>query len=316
MHKFEAFLSSIDGITDIELTDEKFFYEFLLNSETLNTRAFENNFAYILQSCRPFFKKFYYKSTLVFFTFHKSLEEKTRMVITNSVGPNRLEAASELAKIARKYGIMTLIKNVSISDGIFWKSQGFRVSDISWNHFSKYDDNTFPQYNFSRDTILNLKFNRDYRRLFNKYDTLKAQTDNYLASIHKDKAENFLNANSLFLADKKIDTPEEVIAAHKFFFDEEIQRKLILVHSMDNNIIGFSYLTIVQETGTGFYNAVFNEKNSNIMKYILFSGMRYTFLNFPNINQIGLQGSENKGQDFMKSRFNPTTVIEKFHYIN
>lgn len=317
MNKFTSFFSSTSGISDITYSDEEDFYRYLKNTKEKNFGAFENNFAYILQSCRPFFKKFEAFDSACYFTFHTISDGETRLVITNSVGKNHLKIKYELSQIALAYGIKTLIKNVGTEELDFWSEHGFKKSDIAWSKFSTYDDNTFPQYNYSSDIILGMKFNRDYRRIFRKYELEhNCVTEELELATKKESVEKLVNLNALFLAGKQIDVADEIIAAHKFFFETRIKRKLLLEHKVDDKTVGFSYLTVVPETNYAYYNAVFNENNSNIMKYILFAGMKHVFENIDGIIELGLQGSENEGQNFMKYRFNPSSTIQKFHMIN
>ena len=51
------------------------------------------------------------------------------------------------------------------------------------------------------------------------------------------------------------------------------------------------------------------------MKYLAYEGMMYVINNYQKIKFFSIQGSENKGQNFFKKRFNPIISIEKTHLI-
>lgn len=315
--KFTNFLNSTECISNIETKDEYSFYKLLKISPHINFKAFENNFAYILQSCRPFYKKFKFdEENFVYFTF-RDVEAQPRLIITNSVGKNRRKAVVALAKLALRYDIHTLIKNVSEQDGKYFQKKGFEQSNLKWSNFSIFDDNTFPQYCVGRESIYNLSsINRDYRRIIKKIDNTRAIKTSMLKTDNFTNALKILEDNALFLSEKGIDEADEIIAAHKFFFIKDIKRKILLRHSEGKNVIAYSFLTPVKESKCAFYNAIFNIKESNLMKYILYSGMKFVFDNYRSIDEISIQGSENSGQDFMKKRYNPSTIIFKTHLCN
>lgn len=315
--KFTNFLNSTKSISSIEPKDEVSFYLLLDKSQGIEYKAFENNFAYILQSCRPFFKKYkYYKNTVVYFTF-RDIGGHSRLIITNSVGTKRKEAIIKLAKLAFEFDIYTLVKNVSETDRKYFEGNGFHISKNYWSKFSKYDDNTFPQYCIGRESIYNLSsINRDYRRLIKKIESERKITTVRLKKTDEPDALKMLEDNALFLSEKGIDDVSEIIAAHKFFFVKDLRKKILLKHLEGNQVVAYSFLTPVEKNKCAFYNAIFNIKESNLMKYIIYSGIKFVFDNYKEINEVSVQGSENAGQDFMKNRFNPSTAIIKYHLCN
>lgn len=293
--------------------DEKEFYKFLKNSPDVNIYAFENNWPYILQSTRNGQYKFYFKNSIVYFTLRYIYNSKKNfVVIVNFLGKNRKEAVLELCKIFKENKINVLIKNIDKKEIFFWKKKGFIEPKKPWSKYSFRDDNTFPLHIISNETVKTRNFNREYKRLFRKFDKENIKTEPY-DTKYNNIAKNLLKKNATFLFNKGVEKKEEFIGAHLFFFNDEIKEKIRLQHIKDNKLIGISYLTKVNDVV--FYNALLCKKKSDIMKYLVYAGMQYIVNKFPKVKYFSVQGSENKGQDFFKLRYHPSFSIEKTHII-
>jgi hypothetical protein len=313
--KISVFLEANSNIISTFLSNEESeFYKFLKNTPNLNILAFENNWPYILQATRNGKYKLSFKDSAVYFTLrYKQNIKDNFIVIVNSLGKQRKEAILYLCNLLDKNKIKFLIKNVDRSELSFWLKKGFKESVKPWSRYSFRDDNSFPLYIISSDTIKQRKFNRDYKRLFRRFDKQGITSQNY-SSFNDNLARKILTQNANFLFKKGVDKKEEVIGAHLFFFDENINERIRIQHLKGNELIGVSYLTKVNQVV--FYNALFCDKKEDLMKYLLYCGMKYAADNFPQVKYFSIQGSENQGQDFFKKRYYPSMSIEKTHIIN
>ncbi|MBS3080312.1 hypothetical protein J4221_02485 [Candidatus Pacearchaeota archaeon] len=299
------------NISKFSSKDEEEFYKFLKKSD-INNKAFENNWPYILQATRNRHYKFYYRDSIVFFTLRFKKSNKNFIVVVNFLGKERNEAVLELCNILKKNNINVLIKNIDKKEIYFWKKQGFIESIKPWSRYSFRDDNTFPQHILSRDIIKLRTFSRGYMRLFRKFEKENIITESY--KTKNDFLTNeLLHKNANFLYAKGVDKKEEVIGAHLFFFDNNVKNKIRLQHIRNKKLIGVSYLTLINDVAFG--NALFCKKEKDIMKYLAYEGMMYVINNYQKIKFFSIQGSENKGQNFFKKRFNPIISIEKTHLI-
>lgn len=313
LYKFLSEKAKKLGIIQFSNKEEQEFYTFLKSSPDINFYSFENNWPYILQSTRNGQYKFYFKNTIVYFTLRfKQKLANNFIVIVNFLGKERREAVLYLSKIFKENNIKVLIKNVDKTDIFFWKKHDFIESVEPWGKYSFRDDNTFPLHIISRETISNRKFNKDYRRLFKKFDKENIITEDYNFSFDN-VTKSLLNKNATFLFNKGVDKKEEVIRAHLFFFDRFILKKIRVQHIKNCELIGVSYLTKVNDVV--FYNALFCNKEEDLMKYLLYQGMNYVVHKFPEVKFFSIQGSENNGQDFFKRRYYPSFSIDKTHLV-
>jgi len=306
-------LSEIPGISEFSSKDEQDFYKFLNNSKDITTYAFENNWPYILQATRNGHYKYNFSNSIVYFTLRFKPQSKSNfVVIVNFLGLYRKEAVLELCKYLKQRKINVMLKNIDQKKLSFWKKHGFTESIKPWSKYSFRDDNSFPLHIISSETIRTRRFNKDYKRLFRKFDDVDIKTEPYNSS-NDSLVKTLLSKNATFLFNKGVDQKEEIIGAHLFFFDDFIIEKIRLQHLKNGKLIGVSYLTVVNKVI--FYNALFCSKEKDLMKYLLYCGMRYATTTFSKVKFFSLQGSENKGQDFFKKRYNPSLSIEKTHVI-
>jgi len=306
-------LFEIVKISEFTYKEEKEFYKFLKNSPDVNAYAFENNWPYILQATRNGQYKFYFKSSVVYFTLrYEKCSKKNFVVIVNFLGKNRKQAVLEFCKILKDNKIDVLIKNIDKKELPFWKKQGFIESKEPWSKYSFRDDNTFPLHIISSDIIETRNFNSDYRRLFKKFDKESIITGPYNPSYNS-VAKNLLKESATFLFNKGVDEKEEVVRAHSFFFNQDNGNPVKLQHVKNNKLVGFSSMTLVKDVAFG--NVLVCIKRKDLMKYLAYSCMKYIAENYSKVKYFSIQGSENKGQDFFKYRYNPTFSIEKIHIV-
>ena len=303
------FISNSKYISGLDADDESQFYCSLKKTKNINKYGFENNFPYIFQATRYFPYKYLYKQSIVYFSL-RSFENKFIVVIANALGLNRIKAITEFAKIANKLGIKIIVKNIDVSELKKWEKYGFCETTKPWSKYSFRDDNTFPQHIIGKETILNRSFNRSYRALFKKYIQKGARVEDFNKK-NIDLAMNMLKMNANFLFQKGVESEKEVVDGHLFFFEDNIKNKLLIQHKIQDKFLGFSYLTVVNDIA--FYNALFCLKESDLMKFLLYDGMRHTIKKYPNVQYVGIQGSENSGQDFFKVRYKPSLTLHKTH---
>ena len=289
---------------------EEEFYNFLYQTPNINLGAFENNWPYIIQSTR---NNIYTKqgfSSIVYYTYRKK-----DIVIVNSLGLNRKKLIVDFCKkLNKNHNIRNIIlKNVDVNELKWWIKNGFELKTTPWSKYSKMDDNSFPQYNVSTETVEKMDFKNDIQRQIKSFiKKRKIFTEEYKNKYDFDSKNILLNF-SKYCENKGTDYAHEVYNAHTFFFDKSIKNKIRLQHIENNKLIGISFLTPVSDIC--FYNMVICKYERNLMKYLVYQSMNFVIKEYPNIKLFGMQGSENEGQDYLKRRLRPSEKIKKIHLI-
>ena len=310
-------------ISKITAKDEALFYDFV-RSYSVDKCSFENNWSYIIQATRGKGYKYQLDRSVVYFYFR---EANDSLVIVNCLGKNSLDMVTELALLVKEIGIITIVKNVLISELEKWENKGYKETIAPWSPYSFRDDNTFPEQVYSFTDIANCHLKRkknepksrscrkDTSRLIRKFIKERSIIAlDYDRTKHKDIINKLLVNYANYLDNKGVDSSENVYAAHQFIFNEEIKNKTRIVHVEAEKIKGFSYLTLVDNVL--FFNAIINENESNIMRFILWQALNFIKENFKNNccpQYLCLQGSEISGQDFWKRSFACIRSIHKTH---
>ena len=116
-----------------------------------------------------------------------------------------------------------------------------------------------------------------------------------------------------FLEDKGVDSMKNVIDAHIFVFNDDMQHMLRLVHIENDCIIGFNYFTVLNNEIFG--NAMIHKNEANLMRFLGWQGFNYAYnhLDKNKTYYVTLQGSENSGQNNFKKGFATFLEISKTH---
>ncbi|MFZ2193427.1 MAG: hypothetical protein WAV31_04255 [Candidatus Moraniibacteriota bacterium] len=291
------------------MNNESEFYKLLKASPGINLGAFENNWTYIVQSTRD--NLFIERSldSIVYYTY----KDNDSAIIVNSLGPKRKLVVLNLCKKLQKEIKCIIIKNVDLMELDWWIENGFSKKNTPWSKYSSMDDNSFAQYNIHKNTVETRDFKEDIKRQIRYFEKNRNITTVPYENIYNSEVMKMLIDFSKYSENKGNDYASEVVNAHKFFFDDSITTKIMLQHMENNKLIGVSFLTPVEDVC--FYNMVICGHERNIMKYLVYKSMEFVISKYPTIRLFGMQGSENKGQDYLKKRLNPFESINKIHLI-
>ncbi|MDP1723024.1 MAG: hypothetical protein Q8L37_07580 [Candidatus Gottesmanbacteria bacterium] len=291
------------------VSEENIFYELLDNTKDNIKYAFENNWPYILQATRNGYMTYGDTETKVYYTKRFPNVERSPIVIVNALGRYPRECISKLALNNHKNNINTIVKNVPSNNLQWWLENNFTETTTPWSHYSIKDDNTFPQYIVLNETILLKGFKEDVKYQINRFQKRPISTIQYSENYNKE-AMRLLDDFSIYSQNKGNDYANEVKNGHLFFFDNLIQKRIRFAHIENDRLIGFSFLTPVNNII--FYNAVICQYERNIMKYLVYQSLK--LLAERNIYKyFCMQGSENEGQDYLKKRLGASIVIQKTH---
>ncbi len=293
--------------------DQDLFYKYVDNSD-VNITAFENNWSYILQATRGEGMKIEKNKSVIYFWLRKGKE----LVVVNRLGKNWESVIDILNKECKKLGIVVVVKNVDERDAETLKGIGFSVKDYPWSSYSFMDDNTFPQIVADVEGIIKLKpkalreSHRLYIKRFIKTRNIKVvpYDDN-----SKKAARSLLIQNSKYLEGKNVESKKEVYDAHVFFFNNDLKDVCRLAFEESGKQIAFQLFTV--RKGVIYWNALVNKDESNLMLYLLWSGIKYVVENSQEpIKNLSLQGCETEGQYKWKQGFYPLESIKKVHMVS
>ncbi len=305
-------LSAIDENCELE------FYNFL-NKSRVDRAAFSYNWPYVIQATRN--HGFYYqkKDQIVYFylRFNTNSTKHPKLIVVNNLGDDSKLCVCDLASAALKLHITTIIKNIDQDEIPQWKDLGFQETKEPWSAHSFRDDNTFPEFIYDINKLINLDVHSKTRQLIKKI----LRETNYLFLPYEDTWKNaglqLLEKNSDYLENKGVDSKKEVISSHLFIFDNTIKNKIVFAIFENKTIIGISFLTQVEENL--FFNAIVNENKSNLMRFLLWKSVVHYCEGLEENKKpryLALQGSENEGQNQWKYLFNPVRLIQRTHLTN
>lgn len=301
------------------VSDEADFYEALQSSPVDKTR-FENHWPYIIQATRN--SGFVYKEnrTRIYY-YLRSIRE---LVVVNILSDDKAGALSVLKRYAIENNLALCVKNIPVQDLPYWENSGYREAQRAWNDYSSKDDNSYPECIYDLKVIaeahLPVKPNhiRACRETHsNRLRKFLRERDihvrPYEPELHREAVYKLLVENAEFLHQKGVDSRQNVIDAHMFVFDDRLLHKVRLVHMENGCILGFNYITVVDDTIFG--NALIHKNSSDLMRFLVWQGFNYLSNHLEPHKRylVTLQGSENKGQYHWKKGFSPLRENVKTH---
>lgn len=318
---FISILFNHKNINRIVRADEVDFYN-MIGLSTSHNEDFENHWPYIIQATRN--SGFVYKEneTRVYFYIRDVCNE---LVVVNFFGIEKFKVLSELKTLAFENNMSFCIKNIPIQQIAFWNNLGYCEKEIAWNAYSSKDDNTFPECIYDLQSIAEAHLPvepghirgcrashaRKLRKFLRERDI---QIKEYDPKLHKDVIYNLLVKNAEFLEQKGVDSKKNVIDAHMFIFNNNLLHKRRLLHIENGNILGFYYITIVNDMI--FANALIHVISSDLMRFLVWQGLNYLYNQLDKNKKyyVDLQGSENSGQYNWKKGFSsPIKEMLKTH---
>lgn len=322
--KLQEFCSVIPyhQIKHIDDNDENDFY-YSLRFSDVDQKRFENNWPYIIQATRGTGYIYKVNNTRVYF-YIRTIENKLELVVVNQFGPEKIDLLKNLKKFVITYQLHLCIKNIAATEISYWLKFGFIEKKTKWNTFSQKDDNSFPEcvYELSAIALAHLPIQPGKQRLCRASHANKLRQflkrriillEQYVPERHRALVEQLLKDNADFLEHKGVDTQQNVIAAHQFIFDDYISHKVRLISVENNVVIGFNYVTVVDNVIYG--NALIHRSEPDLMRFLVWQGFHYLYhqLNQAQQYYVTLQGSEQLGQYKWKKGFAPLTEVEKIH---
>lgn len=297
--------------------DEADFYE-ILDASDVDRSRFENHWPYIIQATRK--SGFVYKmgQSRIYSYFRDD-----ELVVVNCFG-------SDCAQVLKNYAHLNLIpvciKNVSLTDLTFWESHGFKEKVSSWSNYSLRDDNSYPECIYDLRTLAQAHIpvkvgetrtcRASHANRLRKFIRDRAIIiQDYQPSIHCDAVVQLLNSNAEFLESKGMESMQNVIDAHQFVFDDDLQHKRRLVHIENNVVIGFNYLTVIQNVIFG--NAIIHQNETDLMRYLVWQGFNHLYQSLDRTVDyfVTMQGCEHEGQYHWKQGFSPVREVTKTHVV-
>jgi hypothetical protein len=299
----------------ITAEDEEDFYRVLEVSGVDHAR-FENHWPYIIQATRN--AGFVYKEGM---TRVYSYMRDNELVVVNCFGRN---CAEVIANHAISNQIPVSVKNISIMELPLWEAYGFKEKESRWSEYSVRDDNSYPECVYELEVLAQAHLpvlperqrtcrashaNRLRKFIREREIYVKA----YESNLHQKAVLQLLYSNAVFLENKGVESMQNVIDAHLFVFDENLQHQIRLVHIENEEVIGFNYLTCVNNTIFG--NAIIHRNETDLMRFLVWQGFNHLYHSLDNSRQyfVTMQGSEHAGQYHWKRGFAPAREIEKTH---
>ena len=109
------------------------------------------------------------------------------------------------------------------------------------------------------------------------------------------------------------DEEREIHRAHAFLFQEALSGTVRFVHRCQSRLLGFSFLTVIDDCV--YYDATIHCHEKNLLRFLHWQILNETIRNFPSVRFLIHQGSESSGQDWWKRSWKPIQSIEKTHLI-
>ncbi len=306
------------NLCTINENSEKLFYEYVKFS-SIDRSAFSYNWPYIVQATRRNGFCYQNKQSIVYFYLRKNVNDfqSYTLIIVNHLGCDSETSVCEIAEAAKKLNIVCIVKNIDRNKVLLWNNLGFKETVEPWSDYSFRDDNTFPEFVYDIKTLINLEFSHRTKTIINKF----AKEKNYVFIPYNNSFKNsglkLLEKNSEYLQNKGVDFKKEIILAHQFVFDDSIRNKIVFAILEDNRLVAISFLTQVEENL--FFNAIINENESNLMRFLLWKSVVHYCGNLEENKRplyLALQGSENEGQNRWKTFFHPVRAIYRTHITN
>lgn len=305
----------------IHSADEQDFYSILAQVTPHNT-CFEYHWPYIIQATRG--RGYVYKADKSRIYFYvRNFADLNELIVVKMIGNCMLGLAC-LQKYASAPKYKLIIKNVPQEDLDYWKALGYCQKQSPWSNYSLSDDNSYPEciYTLEALALMHCKLKpgqvrmcrASYAQEIRKYLRFRRIcVAPYDPTLHKNTVYRLLIENAEFLQNKGIDSRENVIDAHKFVFIDTLLHTVRLVHLENDTIVGFNYLTVINNTIFG--NALIHKNESHLMSYCMWQGFYHLYCTFDKstLYFVTLQGSETAGQYYWKQGFAPIKEISKIH---
>jgi hypothetical protein len=309
-------------IKKIEQSDEIDFYD-MLQLSGIDTARFENHWPYVIQATRN--TGFVYKAnqTRIYYYF-REIYNCLELVVVNFFGLEKIKGLSLLREYAIEENISLCIKNILVQDLPYWENLGYCEKKTNWNDYSTKDDNSFPECIYDLKVIAEANLpvtpprvrtcrasHANRLRKFLKERNIQAKE--YKPKLHKDIVYKLLVENAEFLQKKMVDSKQNIIDAHMFVFNDELLHKVRLLHTENDVILGFNYITVVNNIIFG--NALIHKNLPDLMRFLVWQGFNYLYNQVDQNKQyyVTLQGSENNGQYNWKKGFSPLKEVLKTH---
>lgn len=318
----QTFPAEQGSVRGIEPSDEVDFYN-MLQVSGIDRMRFENHWPYILQATRN--SGFVYKDnhTRIYYYF-RHIHRTDELVVVNCFGPNTAKGLSILKDYTIENHMSLCIKNILVQNLPYWEKLGYHEKKTHWNQYSSKDDNSCPEFIYDLKVIAEAhlpvtegqirscrashanrlrKFLRERNIVVKPYDP----------KLHKNVVYNLLVDNADFLEKKGVDSKQNVIDAHNFVFNDELLYKKRLIHVENNTILGFNYITVINDIIFG--NALIHKNLPDLMRFLVWQGFNYVYKQLEPHKKyyVSLQGSENIGQYHWKKGFAPIKEILKTH---
>jgi hypothetical protein len=309
--------------TAIIAADELDFYT-MLHQRNDTSPCFENHWPYILQATRG--RGYVYKNadTRIYF-YTRNNGKHDELIMVNMLG-HCLPGLKLLQKYVQKNNLKLILKNIPRADLDYWQRLGYTEKKEPWSSYSQHDDNSFPEciYTLESLALMHLPLQpgqirqcrASHAQEIRKYlRTRKIQVIPYERATHQEVVYHLLTESAEFLHHKGVDSRENVIDAHRFVFLDHLLHAVRLVHVEDGTIVGFNYLTVVNNTIYG--NALIHNNESNLMRFCMWQGFNYLYNTLDQSQRyiVTIQGSETAGQYYWKKGFAPIKEISKTHLI-
>lgn len=76
-----------------------------------------------------------------------------------------------------------------------------------------------------------------------------------------------------YLQKKRVDSKQNIIDAHMFVFCDDLLYKIRLIYIENWDIIGFNYVTVIDNTIFG--NALIHKNLSDLLRFLVWQGFNY-----------------------------------------
>lgn len=295
------------NLTDFKISQEQY------QPEALD---FEYNLGYLLQSTRNGVFVQVEGDTAIVYT-RKSLDQNSSYVIVASAGKNPESLIEKTAKeLVAESGRDVIVKNVGEDLESRLKAISFEdyTEEESWDNYSEYDDNTFPQQIVSTKEVGELRGP--------KYSSLREELSRfsreYSISLetycNESDFDEILEKWAIQMEERDSLNREETKRSHLMFKEKSLKFPQYIVRE-DNSreVIGFMSFSEISKNCLGF-NALINDFSyRNLYRFMMHQGIKIA--NKLGYQYVNLQGSEDLNQYRSKRRFKANIEINKKHLV-
>jgi hypothetical protein len=296
------------GAIHISQYDEKLFRERTEIERTTNNYDFKDSWKYVIQASRYFPYVIENQSNLLILGAKK---DKSAIVIPNYFVRSYNDLSEMVQGIIDKTNLSIILKNVSLEEVESLRKVGFDMYSEKefWDKSCKYDDQTFPQRIVNIEKLLDLKGGK-YKNLRRVLRLFKKNNPNILVSRYIEKDHKKSISRLLKNRDLEIEAFSE---AYQAILKMDLNGNDHCQILKTNDVIGFSLSDKISKSCVAFSTIIHDSSIPNLSSFIAYETAKiaqiqgYKYFNF--------QGSETKGLDQWKRKFNPQISLEKTHMI-